>query len=66
MGSMQQVNNSSPSGLVVRADSDDVLFFDSYHGRMVSEFSYVTDAGLEALSNVPRELMVGVTGPNQV
>ncbi len=36
--------NASPSGLVVRADSDDVLFFDSYHDRMVSEFSYVTEA----------------------
>ena len=36
--------HASPTGLVVRADSEKVLFFDSYHERMVNEFCYIDEA----------------------
>lgn len=36
--------HASPTGLVMLADSEKVLFFDSYHERMVKEFSYIDEA----------------------
>ena len=36
--------HASPTGLVIQADSEKVLFFDSYHKRMVNEFSYIDEA----------------------
>ena len=36
--------HGSPTGLAVRAGAEDVLFFDSYHDRMVEEFSYIDEA----------------------
>ncbi|MCH7997322.1 MAG: aminopeptidase P family protein [Chloroflexi bacterium] len=36
--------HASPTGLVVRADSEKVLFFDSYHKRTVNDFSYIDEA----------------------
>ena len=36
--------HASPTGLVIRADSEKVLFFDSYHERMVNDFCYIDEA----------------------
>ena len=38
--------HASPTGLVVRADSEKVLFFDSYHERIVNEFSYIDETNV--------------------
>ena len=36
--------HGSPTGLALRADDEHTLFFDSYHDRMVEDFSYVDEA----------------------
>ena len=36
--------HASPTGLVIRADDPKVLFFDSYHERMVNDFCYIDEA----------------------
>ncbi|MFQ5933929.1 MAG: M24 family metallopeptidase, partial [Dehalococcoidia bacterium] len=36
--------HATPTGVAVRVDSEDVIFFDSYHERMAKEFCYVTAA----------------------
>ncbi|MFQ5874895.1 MAG: M24 family metallopeptidase [Dehalococcoidia bacterium] len=36
--------HATPTGVAVRVDSEDVIFFDSYHERMAKEFCYVTEA----------------------
>ena len=36
--------NGSPTGLALRAGSEDSVFFDTYHDRMVEEFSYIDEA----------------------
>ena len=36
--------HASPTGLVIRADDSKVLFFDSYHERMVNDFCYIDEA----------------------
>ena len=36
--------NASPTGIVIRADTDKVLFFDSYHETMVNDFCYIDEA----------------------
>ncbi len=36
--------HASPTGVIIRADSEKVLFFDSYHDRMANEFCYIDEA----------------------
>ena len=36
--------NGSLTGLALRADTEEVVFFDTYHDRMVEEFSYMDEA----------------------
>ena len=36
--------HASPTGVVVQSSSEKVLFFDSYHEKMVNDFSYIDEA----------------------
>ena len=45
--------HASPTGLVIRADSEKVLFFDSYHERMVNDFCYIDEACLLRYLPIP-------------
>ena len=36
--------HATPTGVAIKADHDDVIFFDSYHVKMAEEFCYISEA----------------------